>query len=185
MLGPFMMRKSSILTCLMLALLAGSVLGDGSGPSANAGPGSARGIPRPKDGNYTLTIAGFVKGNGDSSGSTVSGNTVNFHANVVAENGTKGTLSADGLVLNGSYFKGPGTLLGQSATFRGRLDFPDGDRERAIKGVRLVCTVKTADGQYASVIGFIPAQAAAKDDPDPNGSMDRDKPPVTSASDQH
>lgn len=136
--------------------------------------------PRPKDGTYTLTIAGFIRSDGGVSGSTVSGNQVNLQAAVAAsDSGQTGTLSASGLKIKGHYFSGTGTVLGQNATFNGRLDFPDNDKELAIRGVRLVCNVKTDDGNYARLVGYVPALAAAKDRIDIENDRDRsrDKPP--------
>lgn len=141
---------------MLLALAVGALTVSGDDSSS----------ARPKDGAYNLTVAGFVKSNGDSNGSTVSGNQINLRAKIVSEKGEAGLLNATGLTLKGSYFHGSGTVLGQTAIFNGRLDFPDGDKDRGIRGVRLVCTVKTSDGKYARVIGFIPALANARDNVD-------------------
>jgi hypothetical protein len=135
-----------------------------------------RGGPRPKDGNYSLTIAGFIRSNGDTPGSTVAGNQINLQARVVStKNGQAGNLSAIGLKLVDKYFSGDGTVLGEPARFTGRIDFPDSDKERAIRGVRLVCTVKTASGNYARLVGYIPALAAVKDNIDLEAERDRSR----------
>lgn len=132
--------------------------------------------PRPKDGNYNLTIAGFIRSSGEVSGSTVAGDQVNLQAGVVsAATGEKGTLTAIGLKLDGQYFTGDGTVMGESATFNGRIDFPDSEKERAIRGVRLVCTVKTASGNYARLVGYVPALAAIKDNIDLDNERDRSR----------
>lgn len=132
--------------------------------------------PRPKDGNYNLTIAGFIRSSGEVSGSTVAGDQVNLQATVIsAETGEKGTLTAIGLKLTGQYFTGDGTVMGQPATFNGRIDFPDSEKERAIRGVRLVCTVKTTTGNYARLVGYVPALAAVKDNIDIENERDRSR----------
>jgi hypothetical protein len=126
----------------------------------------AKDQPRPSTGDYNLSVAGFAKGTGTA---TVAGTSLSLQATIVSEKGEKGQLSASGLTIDKNHFKGTGTVLGQSATFKGRLDVPDSVDETAIKGVRLVCTVATADGRYLRLAGFIPAQAQAPDpvDDDP------------------
>jgi hypothetical protein len=163
-----MNRVLSILAALTLIWVTIPVVADGPNDSGL----------RPKDGDYNITIAGFIHSSGDSSGSTVAGDKVNLLAGVVSNaTGETGKLAATGLQLNGTYFRGTGSVLSQSATFNGRLDFPDSEKERAIKGVRLVCTVKTADGKYARIVGYIPALAAIKDRIDTEErDRNRDKP---------
>jgi hypothetical protein len=160
-----MNRVLGILAMLTLVWVTVPVIADRDGRRAG---------PRPKDGAYNLAIAGFIQSSGDVSGSTVSGNQVNLQAAVVSsETGEKGVLSASGLKIKGRYFSGKGTVLGQSAQFDGRIDFPDDDKELAIRGVRMVCNVKTADGNYARLVGYVPALAAAKDKIDAENDRDR------------
>ncbi|HSI32314.1 MAG: hypothetical protein ACAI43_09640 [Phycisphaerae bacterium] len=124
--------------------------------SSDAAPGPKKPRPRSKDGSYTLTVAGAVKGNGNG---TVTGNELKIDADVVTEGGAKGTMTAT-LKLSNNHFDGPGTVMGQPATFKGRVDQPPADTtERELKGVRLTCTFKTASGEYGRVIGNLPAPA--------------------------
>jgi hypothetical protein len=120
----------------------------------------SRGKPRSRDGSYSISIAGYFKGEGSG---TVSGNQMGLQLNVVTADGEKGALVAPSITLNGAHFTGSGTFRGKSVTLTGRVDAPDSDFEKAIKGVRLVSLVKTSDGRYAHLVGFIPALAAAPD----------------------
>jgi hypothetical protein len=129
-----------------------------------AGPSPAvwaKGQPRSSDGDYNVSVAGFGKGAGTAS---VAGAKLKIDAKVTTENGDKGTMSAADVAIVKNHFSGTGTVLGQSATFKGRLDAPDAVDEKAIKGVRLSGTVATADGKYYRLMGFIPALAQAPDD---------------------
>jgi hypothetical protein len=161
-----MIKVLRILALLTLIWLTIPVIAERGRPSG----------PRPKDGNYTLTIAGFIRTNGEVGGTTVLGDQVNLEARVVSNRtGQSGMLSAPNLKLNGSHFSGDGSVLGQGARFNGRIDFPDSDKEHAIRGVRLVCTVKTTSGDYARLIGYVPALAAVKDNIDAENARDRDR----------
>jgi hypothetical protein len=122
----------------------------------------SRGKPRSRDGNYNVSIAGYFKGDGSG---TVAGNTISLTLNVVTADGAKGALVAPSIKLDGAHFTGSGMFRGKRVTLTGRVDAPDSDFEKAIKGVRLVAQVKTSDGRYAHLVGFIPALAAAPDDP--------------------
>jgi hypothetical protein len=135
-----------------------------------------RGKPRAKEGDYNINVGGYVSGNGVA---VVSSGKVKLQANVVnSESGAGGELNASNLTLNGAHFTGTGNILGEQFIFRGRLDFPDPDEEKAIKGVRLVGTFHSADyKKYGRVVGFIPALANA---PDP----DRNKHPTGSSDDK-
>jgi hypothetical protein len=123
--------------------------------------------PRAKEGDYNISVAGFVTGSGVA---VVSAGKVKLQANVVnSDSGAGGELNAANLTLNGAHFTGSGNILGEQFTFRGRLDYPDPDEERAIKGVRLVGTFHSLDyTKYGRVVGFIPALATAAE-------PDRDK----------
>jgi hypothetical protein len=126
----------------------------------------SRGKPRSRDGNYTISIAGYFKGEGSG---TIAGNQMNLNLNVVTADGAKGALVAPSISLNGTHFTGTGTFRGQNLTLTGRVDAPDNDLEKAIKGVRLVSLVKTSDGKYSHLVGFIPA-LAADDNPGNSGN---------------
>lgn len=130
----------------------------------------AKGKPRPSQGGYTFTVAGYVTGKGNA---TVAGTSISLQSNVTTASGDKGLLVCN-LTLKQNHFSGTGTVMGKAATFRGRVDAPDIDDETAIRGVRLACTV-AVDGQYARVVGFIPDQAEARDriDDEDEGKKDR------------
>jgi hypothetical protein len=166
-----MSRFLSILASLTLIWVTIPVVADDPGSTTDSGL-------RPKDGDYNITIAGYIRNNGNSSASTVAGDKVNLQASVVSNStGETGQLLAN-LTLVDTHFKGTGAVLGQSATFNGRLDFPDSEKERAIRGVRLVCTLKTTDGKYARIIGYVPALAAVRDRIDvEDRDRNRGKPP--------
>ena len=153
-----MARHLSILLLVVLAITVA--------PTSNA---KSRGKPRKSDGTYTLNVAGFVAGQGSAQ---VTPNVdVKLTLNVTAvRGGAAGQVSVT-LPLNGAgRFQGDGTILGQPAFFEGRLDVPDDDKERAIRGVRLVCRLRSGT-QYASIVGFIPELADARDSID-NGEDD-------------
>jgi hypothetical protein len=122
----------------------------------------SRGKPRSRDGTYTISIAGYFKGQGSG---MIAGNRITVELNVTTADGAKGTLVAPSMKLNGTHFTGKGTFKGTTLTLTGRVDAPDNDFEKAIKGVRLVSLVRTSDGRYAHLVGYIPALATAPDDP--------------------
>jgi hypothetical protein len=127
---------------------------------ADSGP---KGKPRPREGDYTITVAGDYAGQGTSN---VDGVRVKFQANVKGPGGS-GVLNGN-CTINGTHFAGTGNVSGNTAVFKGRLDAPDDDQERAIKGVRLVCTFTVTSGagekSYGRIVGYIPSQAAVEDD---------------------
>jgi hypothetical protein len=153
-----MYRKALIL--LLLATCATTVIA------------RARSKPREKEGDYNFTVAGYVRGSGTA---TVGGERIKLQANVTTEDGANGELNASNLTLKNNHFSGSGNLMGEQATFEGRLDVPDNDYEKAIRGVRLSCLVKTPGGRYAKLIGYIPSQAQAKDRIDEEEDRDRGK----------
>jgi hypothetical protein len=153
-----MYRKAIIL--LLLAVCATTVIARN------------RSKPRQKEGNYNFTVAGYVHGNGSA---TVSGERIKLDANVTTDDGATGELNASSLTLKSNHFSGNGNLMGEQATFEGRVDVPDNDYEKAIRGVRLSCTVRTAGGRYAKLIGYIPSQAQAKDSIDEQEEQERGK----------
>lgn len=155
-----MKRLPFILTIVALLLAA---------DWSDAAPGPRK-RPRPKDGDYTLIVAGMVSGSGTGS---VVGDTLTITAKVTTEGGAEGTVSAT-LPLTNNHFDGPGKVMGQTATFTGRLDQPDDATELTIKGVRLTCTFKTVSLEYGRIIGNLPVSAATSRPSDrPNKRPDR------------
>jgi len=155
-----MLRNLAILLLLVSAWVAGPV-------SAHA-----KDKLQKRDGDYNISVAGYVKGQGYA---TVTASQVRLQANVVSDSGEKGELNASALTITGTHFSGTGNVLGHQATFSGRLDAPDSDKEKTIKGVRLVCTVKTDEGKYSRVVGYIPALAAATSSDDDDRDRGRGK----------
>ncbi len=131
-----------------------------------------RGSPRPRTGNYSLAIGGIVHGNGTGS---ISGTQLTLTADVTGDAGS-GKLDAT-LTLTANHFEGTGTVLGQPATFKGRIDQPDDAQERTIRGVRITATFKTADGNYGRLIGNLPTPPQSRPDtrPTPGGRGDGDR----------
>jgi hypothetical protein len=141
----------------------------------------AKDNPRPSTGDYTVSVAGYVTGSGKA---TVDSTKVKFDADVEIPGGQKGKLSASGLKISKGHFSGSGTVLGQAATFKGRLDVTDQVDEQALKAVRISCTVATADGKYLKLMGYLPAPppgtpgtgtgtGGGGDDDDDDGGRDR------------
>jgi len=149
-----MARYGFILVFLLVALTVA--------PTSTA---KSRNKPRPSGGTYALTVAGYVLGQGSADVSP--GNSVHLQLTVKPEAGGKGDTVDVTLPLGANNrFVGDGTVLGKPAHFEGRLDVPDDDKEQLIRGVRLVCRFRTTDPQsvgYASVVGYIPALAEARD----------------------
>jgi hypothetical protein len=136
----------------------------------------SRSKPRPSGGTYTLTVAGYVAGQGSADVSP--GSSVHLTLTVAPESGGRGgPVDVTMPMTTPNRFAGDSTVLGRPAHFEGRLDVPDDEKERLLRGVRLVCHFHTTDAQpvrYASVIGWIPALAEAKDRID-NGDDDGGK----------
>jgi len=117
-------------------------------------PGFAHAKEKDKktDGAYTISVAGFAKGEGQA---TASGSTVSITATVTDEDGNKGSLTASGLAVDAKlHVTGTGTILGQSMTLSGRLD-PVTDKDNSLKTQRLVLTFKTAGGSHGRIVGYI------------------------------
>ena len=149
-----MARYAYILVFLILALTVA--------PTSTA---KSRNKPRPSGGTYTLTVAGYVAGQGSADVSP--GSSVHLNLTVAPEAGGKGgAVDVTMQTTAPNRFAGDSTVLGRPAHFECRLDVPDDDKERLLRGVRLVCRFHTTDAQpvrYASVIGYIQALAEAKD----------------------
>src|SRR3954469_6664361 len=124
-----MSRKRSILVFLIVALVSAQAM--------------AKGKPRPRDGEYNVSAAGYFKGQETAQ---LAGNKIKLQMTVIGEDGRKGDLISPGLTIDGNHFTGTGTALGASVKFEGRADAPDSEDEKSIRGVRMVGLVKTADG---------------------------------------
>ena len=144
-----MARNLSILSLIVLALTLA--------PTSNA---RGRGKLRNSEGTYTLKIAGYVAGQGNADVSSDTGVKLTLH--VAEAQGGRGEKVEVNLPLKGNRFGGTGNILGTPATFQGRLDVPDDSKERALRGVRMICHI-TSNNRYARVIGFIPELATARD----------------------
>jgi hypothetical protein len=152
------MIRIAAIFALCLAVLA---------PFAGANP---KNKPRPRDGDYNVSIGGYFKGEGTG---TINGDQIKFQLSVMSDTGSKGVLVAPNLTITGNHFAGPGNFQGHKVTFDGRVDAPDNDLEHGIKGVRVVATVKTADGKFSRLVGYIPALAAAKDPGEEDRNRDK------------
>jgi hypothetical protein len=143
---------------LILALLGAAIT---LAPVSNA---RSRYKPRKSDGTYTLNVAGYYTGQGNAQVTTGAG--VHLTLSMTPESGGKSGSVDVTLPLTGNRFSGESTLFGKPVHFDGRLDVPDDDRERTLRGVRLVCRLKTTDpkdSKYASVIGYVPELSTARD----------------------
>jgi len=112
-----MSRNASILLLLAVALMGAPLVA------------LAKDKPRPRDGEYNVSVAGYFKGQGTG---TVAGDKIKLQISVTAENGAKGDLIAPGLTIDVNHFSGAGTALGQPVTFEGRVDAPDQDLENPL-----------------------------------------------------
>jgi hypothetical protein len=109
--------------------------------------------PREKTGSYSVAVAGAFKGPGSAN---VAGINVFVDATVTDTNGASGALTFKVQLKGDNRFSVTGSVFGQSAQFTGRIDAPDDQKERGIKGVRISATFKTADGRYGRIIGWVP-----------------------------
>ncbi|HEY7115936.1 MAG TPA: hypothetical protein VH475_05100 [Tepidisphaeraceae bacterium] len=145
-----MFRRLAIFTLLVAAMtLASSVIAKGK-----------RDKPRNREGVYSLKVAGYVTGDGDAN---VEGNSLTLTLTVAPSAGGSQQTETVALRLGGASFSSNQPFLGQTANFQGRLDAPDDEKERELRGVRLVGRIRSADGQYATIVGYIPSLANTKD----------------------
>jgi hypothetical protein len=136
-----MKRILSILGVLLVATLASQ-------------PGVAGAKQRNGNGNYNLLIGGMFKGTGSAS---IAGNKIRFEGNVTDIDGVNGELNCTVQLKKDNHFiSDTGNVNGKKAAFAGRLDTPDEVNERAIRGVRVICTFRTEDGRYGKIMGWIP-----------------------------
>lgn len=157
------MKRSSLILLVMAFALAASATA------------IAKGKPRPKEGDYPLSVAGVVKGTGYA---TISGTKLKIQADVTDGAGRNGNIDAGNLTIRKNDFNGSGSVMGQAATFTGRIDQPSDADERALRGVRLVCTFKTADGRYGRIVGSLPPPPGGSSvDADPDRDRNKPAPP--------
>lgn len=129
---------------LIAAFLAGSVW---------SAPAPRPRAKRQRDGDYNLQVAGYAKGMGIAA---VQGDKLLITVAVVSESGAAGTFTTTDVTIQGDHFTGAGTLLGEKATIRGRIDAPEFDKEKAIKKSRIIGTAKSDGGNYVRFIGELP-----------------------------
>ena len=116
-------------------------------------PGAVTAKPREKAGSYSVAVAGAFKGPGSAS---IAGNNLTINATVTDKNGATGPLTFSVPMKVDNRFSVTGSVIGQSAQFTGRVDAPDDQKEKGIKGVRISATFKTADNRYGKIMGWIP-----------------------------
>ena len=150
-----MARKFFILTLLVAAITLA--------PASNA---KSRNKPRKSDGTYTLNVAGFYTGAGKA---TVASGSVHLTLVLSPEAGGKSATVDLTMGVTGNRFSGDASAFGKAIHFfDGRLDAPDDDKERTLRGVRLVCRMRIVTPEspvynYSSVIGFVPDLAGTRD----------------------
>ena len=144
---------------LILILLAAAIM------LAPASDAKSRNKPRRSDGTYNLTVAGYYTGTGKA---TVTSGSVHLQLTLSPEAGGKSAVVDLTMGVIGNRFSGDTSAFEKAIHFDGRLDAPDDDKERTIRGVRLVCRMRIVTPEnptynYASAVGFIPALAGARD----------------------
>ena len=165
MLFQRMARKLFILTLLAVAISVA--------PSSDA---KTRNKPRKSDGTYSLKVAGFYTGSGNA---MVTPGSIQLSLTLSPEQGGKSSALGVTMSLANNRFVGDTTAFGKAIHLEGRLDVPDDEKERALRGVRLVCRMRIVTPEnpiynYASVIGFVPALATARDGIDNGGDTNQD-----------
>jgi hypothetical protein len=108
---------------------------------------------RAKNGNYLTIIAGDFSGSGNAE---VKDDKVSINADVLTSDGRSGKFTANSLTVDGPYFYGVGTVLGETVQVSGRVD--------AARASRLVATFAAGDGKAARVVGNLPPAVDAGDD---------------------
>jgi hypothetical protein len=142
---------------------------EGFGGNSNGGRDAARTrVPgfrqdRVRNGSYLTTVAGFYNGTGTAE---VADDRVTLRAMIATADGRNGELIAYNLVVDGPYFYGTGTLLGDTVQINGRVD--------AARASRLLAMFSSGDGKSARVVGNLPASLDGGDeDWDDNGQPTR------------
>jgi hypothetical protein len=124
--------------------------------AAQAKDGSGNKKPPDPSGSYSVTVGGYLTGNGTASANA---GKISISASVTDESGNKGSFSADLSVDNTNHFTGTGSALGIAMRLSGRIDAAGQDS--ALKTKRFVCTFKTVkDSQHSEehhgrVVGFV------------------------------
>src|SRR5688572_19968678 len=108
---------------------------------------------RVRNGSYITTIVGFYNGSGTAE---VNDDRVSLRAKISTTDGRTGELVADNLVVEGPYFYGTGTLLGDTVQITGRVD--------AARASRLLAMFSGVEGKFARVVGNLPAGLDPGDD---------------------
>ena len=160
-------RMARHLSTLILVVLALTL--------APVSTAKSRAKPRKSDGNYTLKVGGYLVGQGTAEVKAGSG--VKLKLDIASDRGGKPERVEISMPLSGTRFLGDAKVLGKPAHFQGRIDIPDDDKERALRGVRLVCRIRTTDDRedkFAYVVGFVPELAAARDRIDHGDDEDKD-----------
>jgi len=161
-----MARKLFILTLLVAAITVA--------PTSDA---KSRNKPRRSDGSYNLKVAGFYNGWGNA---TVAPGSVHLTLTLSPEAGGKSNGLDVTMTLANNRFIGNTSAFGKAIHLEGRIDVPDDDKERTLRGVRLVCRMRIVTTgspiyNYASVIGYIPALAGERDGIDEGDDTNRNK----------
>lgn len=110
---------------------------------------------RSEDVFYEVRVGGYYSGSGSASRH---GSSIILNADIRSESGATGQLNAS-LVVDGSYFTGQGTILGQRVTLSGRLDNPDTSKppkSRGIRSARMVGSLNIEDGHRGRIVGLLP-----------------------------
>jgi hypothetical protein len=108
---------------------------------------------RVRNGTYGAMIGGFYKGTGSAD---VGDDRVSISAAITSRDGATGELIANDLVVEGPYFSGQGTILGQPMTIIGRVDAP--------RASRLTATFFVSDGHAGRIAARLPSDQDAGDD---------------------
>lgn len=161
-----MARKFLILTLLAAAITL-----------APASDAKSRNKPRKSDGSYNLKVAGFYTGSGNA---TVAPGSVRLTLTLSPESGGRSNFVDVTMSLASNRFIGDTNAFGKAIHLEGRIDVPDDDKERALRGVRLVCRMRIVTPEnpiynYASVIGYIPDLSSARDGIDEGDDTNKGK----------
>ena len=101
-----------------------------------------------KNGVYTATFAGFFSGTGKAD---VNAEKISITASLTTTDGRTGDLIANNLTVEGPYFNGTGTVLGETVQISGRVD--------AALASRLTATIFAGDGRASRAVANLPAHS--------------------------
>jgi hypothetical protein len=127
--------------------------GRNNGNNGGRSHGNGHRQTRAKNGSYMTTIAGDFTGTGCAE---VRDDKVSITADLLSADGRAGKLVANNLMVDGPYFYGSGTMLGETIQVSGRVD--------AARASRLVATISAGNGKAARIVGNLPAALDAGDD---------------------